>query len=111
MNDFKNQENQLKDRIGQHGLVIDIEHDVFEGPMIIRRTTYKNPYHYIGITTVRLYEQKVWDQRRVDKPKTKEGFVSEGISRCSDLEKHYSPSKGRLIAMGRALKQFEKTLI
>ncbi|KKW11747.1 MAG: hypothetical protein UY48_C0013G0028 [Candidatus Gottesmanbacteria bacterium GW2011_GWB1_49_7] len=129
-NTQKAQEMWMLKRIEAAGLVCDVVHEVFDTARTFggdkhgdilnydksierfqdgKRILIKHPRHYLGITWVRLYTKAQWKANyRKEGGRFLGGFVAEGRANCSELEKHYSKRKGRLIATGRALKDYDK---
>lgn len=117
MKDLKSQEMKLIEKLDKYGLVRVIKHEKFEMPIhqeafgmtLPKHMHESKANHIIAMTTIFLYEKDVWVAKRKARNDDTEGYVSIGRAYCSEMEKHHSRAKGRLIATGRALKNFETT--
>ena len=122
-------EKKLQAVLEKHGLVRDVEHDQFPYPVSVMALGLPVPQsvggdkerHILGVTIVRLYEKGVYEAKRQavrdahangqkDAKFDIEGYVSEGMAYCSEVEKQFSRKTGRNKATGRAVQNFLKSL-
>lgn len=102
---MKQQEKILMQRIAEYGLVRDVVHKIYDTSVVHGEILIK------GETKVYLYEKKVFDEKKRKRDDSVEGYVSFGVAYCSNREHNFSRRQGRLVATGRAVKAFERTLV
>ena len=96
---WKKQERALLEQMKEFGLERKVIHQ------------YMKTEYQIGQTEIFLFRKTVWQDKKNHKDDTIDGHIAYGDAKCSLSEPHYSRRIGRVIAMGRAIKNYEKTLI
>ena len=96
---WKQQEQMLLEKMKSYGLERKVIHTIIEG---------KDDK---GTTTIFLFPKSLWQNKKSRKDDTIDGHIVYGDAKCSLSEHHYSRRIGRVIAMDRAIKNYEKTLI
>jgi len=103
---WKKQEKELIKQLEEMGLKREVIHDIYDGN-VEKEAVIQNK----GMTEVFLFPNALWQEKKKMKDDSIEGHIAYGNSECSVNEHYFSKRIGRVIATGRAIKNYKNTLI